>query len=71
MNYYERYYRYFLESSDEMRQKSKAHWLEKHEENLKSGREDLIIFSASILAQICLAEKTLQKKRFLIDEHPN
>lgn len=63
MNYYERYYRYFLESSDEMRQKSKAHWLEKHEENLKSGREDLIIFSASILAQICLAEKNIAEKK--------
>ena len=63
MNYYERYYRYFLESSDEMRQKSKAHWLEMHAENLKSGREDLIMFSASILAQICLAEKIIAEKK--------
>lgn len=63
MEYYKRYYRYFLNASEEQRQKSKAHWLEKHEDNLKSGREDLIIFSASILAQICLAEKTIAEKK--------
>lgn len=46
----------YLDSSEEDRQKSKSHWLKCHEENLKSGREDMIIFSAQILAMITKAE---------------
>ena len=59
MNYYRSYYNRFLASSEENRQKSKTHWIKCHQENLESGNESLIIFSAQILAMIALAEETL------------
>ena len=46
----------------EDREKSKNHWLKCHEENLKSGRHDLIIFSAQILAHIAIVENERSAK---------
>ena len=56
MNYYERYYEMFKNSNAEMRKASKEHWLKCHSENVASKREDLIIFSARILATIAMVE---------------
>lgn len=52
--------RYITESAAE-REESRQHWLKCHAENICSGRDDLIIFSAKILAAISLADDMLEK----------
>ena len=60
MEYYERYYYMYASCTEEERQLSKDHWTKCHRENLKEGRKDLIMFSASILASIALADAELK-----------
>lgn len=54
--YYESIGERYRESSPELRAASKAHWLKCHRQNLESGRQDMIIFTAQILAQIAIVE---------------
>lgn len=52
MDFYKNWEAAFRACNQEDREKSKAHWLKCHAENLASGRLDMIIFSAQILAHI-------------------
>ena len=61
------YYKHFAEmyrnSSADTRKASKAHWIKVHSKNLKSKRNDLIMFSASILAMITMVENEEQEEK--------
>ena len=61
MNYYKDYFLRYISASAAVREASRQHWLKCHAENVLSGREDLIIFSAQILASISLADDMLEK----------
>ena len=61
MNYYKDYFLRYISANKETREASRHHWLKCHAENVLSGREDLIIFSAKILASISLADDMLEK----------
>lgn len=50
MDYYKTYMVRYAAADDSMKAASRAHWTRCHIENLKSGRHDLIIFSAQMLA---------------------
>ena len=54
--YYESVGERYRAASPELRAASKAHWFKCHKENLASGRQDMIIFTAQILAQISMVE---------------
>lgn len=54
--YYESIGERYRAASPELRAASKAHWIKCHRQNLKSGRQDLIIFTAQILAQIAIVD---------------
>ena len=54
--YYESMGERYRSATPEVRAASKDHWLKCHKENLASGRQDMIIFTAQILAQISLVE---------------
>lgn len=56
MQYYDRYTEMYAALNSEDRKKSREHWQKCHAENVKSGREDLTIFSAQILARIALVD---------------
>lgn len=53
----------YIESDEETRKASKAHWLKCHAENLASDRFDLWTFSAKILASFALAEMILEEQK--------
>ena len=56
MDYYKTHaLRYFL-ADEKTKQASREHWERVHIENVNSGREDLIIFSARIIANIALID---------------
>lgn len=57
MNYYEQYKERYAAADEKTRKASREHWQRVHAENLASGRQDLIIFSAQILAMICVVEQ--------------
>jgi len=50
MDYYKTHMVRYAAADDSMKAASRAHWTRCHIENLKSGRHDLIVFSAQILA---------------------
>ena len=54
--YYKQWAEMYRKCSKEQRKASKKHWINVHRENLKSERNDLIMFSASILAMITMIE---------------
>lgn len=54
--YYHTYFLRYLAASPELREASRQHWTRVHAENVLSGREDLIIFSAKMLGAIALAD---------------
>ena len=60
MKYYEDHFLKYLTAPQETRQASREHWLKCHAENLKNKRDDLIIFSAKMLASIDLADEYLK-----------
>ena len=59
MDYYKTYMKRYLMADPETRAVSKKHWTKCHIENIVSGREDLIIFSAKILGAIAAAEELI------------
>lgn len=59
--YYKQYAEMYRNSGAETRKASKAHWIKVHGENMKSNRNDLIMFSASILAMITMVENEEQE----------
>lgn len=58
-DFYSRYTEMYKQGSPEARARAKAHWIANHKENVKHSREDLIIFSAQMLAAIAMAEAEL------------
>ena len=54
--YYESIGERYRAASPEVRAESKAHWIKCHRQNLESGRQDMIIFTAQILAQIAIVD---------------
>lgn len=55
-SYYESVGERYRAASPELRAASKAHWIKCHRQNLESGRQDMIIFTAQILAQIAIVD---------------
>ena len=63
MDFYRRYQELYLAADETLRQAAKKHWLKVHAENLeKENRNDLVIFSAQMLAAIMLAENRREGK---------
>lgn len=58
-DYYEYWLPKYMMADKATREASKKHWIKCHKENLKAKREDLIIFSAKMLATITLADELL------------
>lgn len=56
MDYYKVYIERYKTAPQEMQQQSREYWTKVHAENMQSGRHDLIIFSAQILAAITAAD---------------
>lgn len=56
VDYYKQYAVRYMIADETTRKASKDHWTKCHARNIASGREDLIIFSAKILAAIALAD---------------
>lgn len=50
MTYYETTRERYKNASPEMRAATRDHWTKCHRQNIESGRPDMIIFSAQILA---------------------
>lgn len=59
MDYYKTFFARYINSDAETRAASRDHWIKCHIKNIESGREDLIIFSAKILAAITMADAML------------
>lgn len=55
-SYYETVGERYRAASPELRAASKAHWIKCHRQNLESGRQDMIIFTAQILAQFAIVD---------------
>lgn len=55
-NYYEQYAVRYAAADDAMRTAAREHWTRCHIENLKTGRNDLIIFSAQMLAAMDIVD---------------
>ena len=55
-SYYQSIGEHYRAASPELRAASKAHWIKCHRQNLESGRRDMIIFTAQILAQIAIVD---------------
>lgn len=53
---YQIYAETYRRLSPDRRSEYKAHYLEWHRRNLESGRQDLIIFTAQILAEIAAVD---------------
>ena len=56
MDYYKVYLERYKASPKKLQQESREYWTRIHAENMQSGRHDLIIFSAQILAAITAAD---------------
>ena len=61
-DFYSNYLAMYLLADDEQRDESKKHWIRCHKENIKSNRDDMICFSAKILALQAIADDTLKNK---------
>ena len=55
-SYYESFAIRYHESGEDLRRRSREHWQRIHAENVKSGREDLIVFSARHLAEMAMID---------------
>lgn len=60
MDYYFMWLNRYVMADDKTRKASKDHWMKCHLENIKSEREDLIIFSSKMLATWALADELTQ-----------
>ena len=56
MDYYKVYIERYKTTPKELQKQSREYWTKVHAENMQSGRHDLIIFSAQILAAITAAD---------------
>ena len=56
MDYYKTHAIRYLLADENTKKASWEHWRKCHAENIKSGREDLIIFSARIIANMALVD---------------
>lgn len=66
MDYYKTFFIRYLASDERTRTESREHWQKCHIENVRAGREDLIIFSAKILAAIQVADAALKARSRLM-----
>ena len=55
-NYYIEQGKRYKAASEELKKASRAYWTRVHAEHVKTGREDLIIFSGQILSQYDLVD---------------
>ena len=55
-NFYYKYAAKYSTATADMKAEARAHWTRCHAENILSGRNDLIIFSAQILAAMDTAD---------------
>lgn len=62
MDYYKQYMVNYLSMDDAMQLRAKLHWTRCHLNNIASGRQDLIIFSAQILKAIESADEILSSR---------
>ena len=62
--FYNDYYQMYLNADTETREKTKAYNLDKHTENIISGRHDLIMFTAGKLIAIFKAEYDLAAEHY-------
>ena len=56
MDFYESYYARYMAAPPELRKAARDHWTKCHKKNLELKRDDLIIFSAKILAIIAMID---------------
>lgn len=61
MEYYKKYLERYMNADSNLRRQAKEHWTIVHAQNLESGRDDLIVFSAKMLASITLADYLSEK----------
>ena len=59
-NFYTERKEAYKKGTPDLRKQSRDHWTKIHKENMESGRNDLIIFSAQILAAYDLADAELK-----------
>lgn len=62
MDFYKQYMMRYMMTDTESRRSAKQHWVKCHLENVASGRDDLIIFSAKILGAIDIADEILSSR---------
>ena len=55
-DYCENYKKLYKAADKQLRKETREHWTKCHEQNIESGRNDMIIFSGKILAAITAAE---------------
>lgn len=61
MEWYKNHFLLYMAQDEKTREASRRHWLKCHAENMASGRDEMIIFSAKMLAGIALADDILEK----------
>ena len=59
MDFYKQYMERYMMADVGTRKSAKQHWVKRHLENVASGRDDLIIFSAKILEAIDVADELM------------
>ena len=60
MDFYKQYMVRYMMTDVETRKSEKQHWVKCHSENVASGRDDLITFSAKILGAIDVADELME-----------
>ena len=56
MDFYSNYKARYIAANPAERKAAREHWTRCHQENMMTGREDLIMFSAQMLAQIAVVD---------------
>ena len=59
MDFYKQYMVRYMMADVGTRKRAKQHWAKCHLENVASGRDDLIVFSAKILGAIDVADELM------------
>nr|DAQ52656.1 MAG TPA: hypothetical protein [Caudoviricetes sp.] len=59
MDFYKQYMVRYMMADAGARKSAKQHWVKCHLENVASGRDDLITFSAKILGAIGIADELM------------
>ena len=55
-DFYQNHAILYNESDEQTRQASREHWQKIHAENVKSGRADMVMFSARLLADMAMID---------------